>query len=196
MTQEPKITLDWSVLDIDAHREVERISGELREAAVAVLHKRGAVVAISGGVDSAVCAALAVRAFGPGRVLALILPERESSPESEIRARVLAAHLGITPLQQDVGATLTAIGCYRSRDEAVRRVLPDYGAGWGMKIAVAGGLEGRINHFNLVAQSRTEPLTRRASGCGIIFRSWPPPASSSGFARRSNTSMPTGSTTR
>ncbi len=153
MTQEPKSTLQWSVLDIDARSEVERIAGALREAAVSVLHKRGAVVAISGGVDSAVCAALAARAFGPERVLALILPEHESSPESSVRARSLAVHLGLTPVEQDLGATLTAIGCYRSRDEAVRRVLPQYGAGWRMKIVVAGGLEGRINHFKLVAQS-------------------------------------------
>ena len=45
------------------------------------------------------------------------------------------------------------MGCYRWRDEAVRRVLPEYGAGWLMKITVSGGLEGRINHFRLVAQS-------------------------------------------
>jgi NAD+ synthase len=147
------MTLDWDVLDIDAGSEVERVSRELREAAATTLHKRGAVVAISGGVDSAVCAALAVRALGPERVLALILPERESSPESRIRANSLAAHLGITPLEHDIGPTLEAIGCYRLRDEAVRRVLPEYGAGWRMKIAVSGGLEGRINHFRLVAQS-------------------------------------------
>ena len=153
MTQEPNITLDWSVLDIDARSQVERIAGELREAVASGLHKRGAVVAISGGVDSAVCAALAVRAFGPERVLALILPERESSPESSVRARTLARHLGITPLEQDLGPTLTAIGCYRSRDEAVRGALPAYGAGWRMKIVVAGGLEGRFNHFKLVAES-------------------------------------------
>ncbi len=153
MTQEPDTTLDWSVLDIDAHREVERIAGQLREAVAGGLHKRGAVVGISGGVDSAVCAALAVRALGPERVLALILPERESSPESSVRAQSLAAHLGLTPLAQDIGPTLEVIGCYRSRDEAVRRVLPDYGAGWRMKLVVAGGLEGRFNHFKLVAES-------------------------------------------
>ena len=153
MTDGRKSTLDSSVLAIDARSEVERIAGELRDAAATILHKRGAVVAISGGVDSAVCAALAVRAFGPGRVLALILPERESSPESAVRARTLAEHLGVTPLEQDLGATLAAIGCYPSRDEAVRRALPAYGAGWRMKLVVAGGLEGRINHFRLVAQS-------------------------------------------
>ncbi len=153
MTQNQNIPLDWSVLDIDARSEVERVSRALRDCAATVLRKRGGVVAISGGVDSAVCAALAARAFGPERVLALILPERESSPESSIRARSLAAHLGLTPLEQDIGSTLEAIGCYRQRDEAVRRVLPDYGPGWKMKIVVAGGLEGRINHFRLVAQS-------------------------------------------
>ena len=147
------MVLDWTVLEIDARSEVERIGRALHDSLATVLRKRGAVVAISGGVDSAVCAALAVRALGPERVLGLILPERESSPESSVRAKSLAAHLGITPLEQDIGSTLEAIGCYRSRDEAARRVLPRYGAGWRMKIVVAGGLEGRINHFRLVAQS-------------------------------------------
>jgi NAD+ synthase len=144
--------LDWSVLAIDARSEVERICAGLRHG-IAELRRRGAVVAISGGVDSAVCAALAVRALGPERVLMLILPERESSAESAVRARSLAAQLGVTPLEQDITATLDAIGCYRWRDEAVRRVLPAYESRWRMKITVAGGLEGRINHFKLAARA-------------------------------------------
>ncbi len=147
------MTLDWSVLDIDAGTEVERIAGRLREGVVGSLHKRGAVVAISGGVDSAVCAALAVRAFGPERVVTLILPEQESSADSAIHARALAAYLGIEPVEQNIGPTLAAIGCYHARDEAVRRVVPEFGAGWRMKIIVAGGTQGRFNHFRLVVES-------------------------------------------
>lgn len=147
------MTLDWSVFHIDAKAQVERISADMHACAVRTLRKRGAVVAISGGVDSGVCAALAVRAFGPQRVLALILPERESSPDSATRAASLAAHLGIASVQQDISSTLEAIGCYRSRDESIQRVLPEYGPGWRMKIVVAGGMQGRINHFRLVAQS-------------------------------------------
>jgi NAD+ synthase len=153
MKQDRINKLDWSVLDIDAHAEIERISRGLREQTAQVLHRRGAVVAISGGVDSAVCAALAVRAFGPERVVALILPEYDSAAESSQRAKALAAHLGVTPLEQNIAPTLTAIGCYRSRDEAVRRIVPEFGLGWRMKIVVSGGLEGQINHFRLVVQS-------------------------------------------
>lgn len=147
------MNLGWEVLEIDAAAEVARIAAALRESIAITLRKRGAVVAVSGGVDSAVCAALAVRALGPDRVVALILPERESSPESAIRARSLAAHLGIGPLEEDLTATLEAIGCYRRRDAAIRRILPAYDAGWRMKLVVAGAADGRINHFKLVAEA-------------------------------------------
>ena len=74
--------LTHEVLDLDYEREADRIAARLREATARVLHKRGLVVAISGGVDSAVCAALAVRALGAERVYALILPERDSADAS------------------------------------------------------------------------------------------------------------------
>ncbi len=147
------MTLGWEVLDLDERAEVERVCVALRECVAGTLRKRGAVVAISGGVDSAVCAALAVRAFGPDRVLTLMLPERESSADSAPRARSVADALGGAPREADISATLEEIGCYRERDAAVRRVLPQYGPGWRMKIVVAGAAQGLINHFKLVAQS-------------------------------------------
>ena len=158
------MTLDWSVLHIDAKAEVERISADVRDCAVRILRKRGAVVGVSGGVDSGVCAALAVRAFGPGRVLALILPERESSAASAARARSVAAYLGIESVEQDISSTLEAIGCYQSRDAAIRRVMPEYGPGWRMKIVVAGGMQGRINHFRLITQSPDGATQERRLG--------------------------------
>jgi NAD+ synthase len=145
--------LDWRVLEIDAEAEVARITAQLRDSVATRLRRRGAVVAVSGGIDSAVCVALAVRAFGPERVLALLLPERESSRESVLRATDLAGHLSLDPLVQDLTPVLDAVGCYRLRDEAVRRALPEYAEGWRMKIVVAGGIEGRITHFRLVAEA-------------------------------------------
>jgi len=143
--------LSWQVLDIDPEAETARIVENLRDVTGRVLRRRGLVVAISGGVDSSVCAALAVRALGPERVLALILPERDSASESSSRGHLLAEHLGVPCEVHDIAPTLEAIGCYARRDAAVRRVLPGYGDGWRMKIAIRGGTEGQINHFRLIA---------------------------------------------
>ncbi len=144
--------LDFDVLDLDYAKEADRIAAWLRETTARTLRRRGLVVAISGGIDSSCCLALAVRALGPERVHALILPERDSSDDSAARARILAAHLGVATETVDIAPTLAAIGCYAARDEAVRRALPAYGEGWRFKIVIDGGLEGRINQFRLVAE--------------------------------------------
>jgi NAD+ synthase len=145
--------LSWNVLEIDCEAEANDISVKLREIVSRVLRKRGLVVAISGGIDSSVCAALAVKSIGNERVLGLILPEKDSSAESATKARSLADFLGISTLAVDIAPTLDAIGCYRWRDEAVRRAVPEYRDDWGMKIAISGGLSGQVNHFRIVAQS-------------------------------------------
>jgi len=145
--------LNWSVLDIDYGQEADRIAARLREITARELHKRGLVVAISGGIDSSCSIALAVRALGAERVFALILPERDSSDDSGVRARILAEHLGVRVETVDIAPALAAIGCYSERDAAVRRALPEYGDGWRFKIVIDGGIEGRINRFRLVAVS-------------------------------------------
>lgn len=145
--------LDWSALDIDYTAEAERITARLREITARQLHRRGLVVAISGGIDSSVSVSLAVRALGPERVFGLILPERDSSDDSAARATILADHLGIRTETVDIAPTLEAIGCYRTRDAAVRNALPEYGDGWKFKIAIDGGIQGRFNRFRLIAES-------------------------------------------
>ena len=142
------------VLNIDLPAEVARLGERLR-AACRHLHKRGLVVAMSSGIDSSVCAALAVSALGADKVFGLILPERDSSPASAANAKLLATHLGIRYLQQDIAPTLEAIGCYRSIDQAIQRSMPEYAPGWKSKIVIRGQLEGRINHFRLVAEAPT-----------------------------------------
>jgi len=145
-------TLAGDVLAFDEAAEAKRIEARLRDIVGRELRRRGLVVAISSGIDSSVCAALAVRALGPDKVFGLILPERDSSPDSARKAEVLAKHLGIRYLIEDIAPTLAAIGCYRWRDEAIQRAMPDYRPGWPHKIVISGGLEGRINHFRLVVQ--------------------------------------------
>ncbi len=159
-----KEAFSWDVLKIDLAAEADRIAQKLRDSTARVLKKRGLVVAISGGIDSSCSIALAVKALGPERVFALILPERDSSDDSAVRGKLLAQHLGVQFAVEDIAPALEAIGCYRWRDEAVCRAIPEYGDGWRMKIVLTGGLEGRINHFNIVAlapdgSSREERLS-------------------------------------
>jgi NAD+ synthase len=141
------------VLQLDCAAEADRIARWIVETLATRLHRRGLVVAISGGIDSSVCAALAVRAVGAAKVFGLLLPERDSSSSSTERGRLLAQHLGIAHEVFDIAPALDALGCYRQRDEAIRRVFPEYGPGWRNKITIAGGLGAGINYFKLVAAS-------------------------------------------
>ena len=153
MTTNANVSLGPKVLELDYDREIERVCTRLREILSRDLSRRGLVVAMSGGIDSSVSAALSVKALGAERVYGLLLPERDSSGNSVTRGRLLAEHLGLRYELFDIAPTLEAIGCYRWRDEAIRRAFPEYGAGWKNKIVISGGLEGRVNHFLLVVQS-------------------------------------------
>ena len=127
-----------SLLRLDAAAEVERIGDFLRTQLGDVLHRRGLVIAMSGGIDSSVCAALAAHAVGPKRVFGLFMPERDSDPISLQLAKQLAEQLGIAYAIEDIAPILEAAGCYSRRDAAIRRVVPDYGAGWASKIILPG----------------------------------------------------------
>ena len=163
--------MDASVLDLDLPATVDRICARIKESA-AKMGKRGAVVAISGGIDSSVCATLSARALGREHVFVLILPERDSSARSGRLGRMLADHLHVEHIVHDIAPTLEAIGCYRWRDEAIRAVFPEYGDGWKNKIVISGGLEGRHQLLQARrADARRAPCRRSGSGPRSTCRS-------------------------
>ncbi len=142
------------VLEIDPQVETERLVSLLRLNVKDVMRRRGGVVGISGGVDSSVALALVVRAFGPQGVIALMLPEKDSDPESERLARMVGQHFGVEPILEDITPILTGFGCYKRRDEAIRRIFPEYdaNAGYKAKIVTSANVleEGTLNVFRLV----------------------------------------------
>ncbi len=125
------------MLDLEPGRECDRIAAFLRDSVHRIMRRRGVVVGISGGVDSSVVLALSALAFGPERVTAVMMPEKESDPDSERLARSLAARYGVIPVLHDITPMLEAFGCYRLRDEAIRRVFPDYDPRHGCKAKLA-----------------------------------------------------------
>ena len=142
-----------NLLAIDPAAEVERIVLSLRHSVQKVLRRYGAVVGVSGGVDSAVVLALCVRAFGPAKVIAVMMPDQDSSPQSEQLAREAARQCGVEPVLEKVTPALQGFGCYRRRDEAIKRVFPEYDPdrGYKAKIVLPQNLleENTLNVFAL-----------------------------------------------
>jgi NAD+ synthase len=151
---------------IDAPREFGRVTSEPSDfnpastvnglsagitRAVQELGRRGAVVATSGGVDSAVVAALCVAALGPERVLCLRLPEQGLSESSSELGLRLARHLGVRSVDEPIRPALAALGCYRLQEEAIRAVFPDFEPTWGHKL-VRSAPTGGIIVFSLVVR--------------------------------------------
>jgi NAD+ synthase len=140
------------LLRIDAERTVDRITGAIRTQ-VQELRRKGAVVGLSGGIDSSVVTALAARALGPRRVLALLMPERESSAESLMLGRLLAARFQVEMIVEDITPILDASGCYRRRDEMIRSVIPAFGPGFKSKIVLPDLGTGSYRIYSVVVQS-------------------------------------------
>ena len=145
--------LSPDILRLDAGEAIAAITGRLRGIVLEDLRRRGGVVGISGGIDSAVCAALCARAFGPDRVLGLLMPERHSSPDSLRLGRAVAEALGIPTVVEEIAPALEGAGCYRRQHEAIRTVFPDFGDGWKYKIVLPSILDtDRLNISRLVVE--------------------------------------------
>jgi len=158
---------DRDVLKLDPAAATAAITAAIREQVHERLRRRGAVVGVSGGIDSSVVAALCARALGPGQVLALQLPERDSGDEAMRLGRVLGEAIGVETRVEDIAPVLAGAGCYERQDEAIRMVFPDYAPGWRFKVILPTVLAGeRLNVSRLTVerpdgtqQTRRMPLT-------------------------------------
>ena len=147
-------------LAIDPEKVTAEICDFISRSVRSVLRQRGVVVGLSGGIDSSVCVSLCARALGPERVLALFTPEADSAPESAELGRLLADHLGVASVLEDITPVVEAAGCYRRRDDAIRSVIPEYGQTrmpgerWRAKLVLPNVIEsGQFRLFSIVAEA-------------------------------------------
>ena len=129
----PKVVEAPAGVEFDPAATIERLAQGTVEA-VRGLRRRGAVVAVSGGIDSSVTAGLAVRGFGPENVLLLRLPERDVGNRSSDLGLELAEALGAKTVEEPISEILEALGCYSRRDDAIRKIFPDYEPDWKHKL--------------------------------------------------------------
>jgi len=101
------------------------------------LRKKGVVIGLSGGIDSSVTATLSVESLGPENVFGLILPEKESSPESANFAKILSKKLGIQTETIDMTPILDAFSVYKVREDIVRKYFSSFTVGCTYRLAVS-----------------------------------------------------------
>jgi NAD+ synthase len=145
------MTYHRDILKIDPAAVTEELAASLLRDVRQTLRRGGAVVGISGGIDSSVVLALCVRAFGPRQVLGVMMPEQDSSPDSVALARLLADQFGVETVLEDLTEALSGFDCYARRDEAIRRVFPHYGKGYKARITLPGNVleSDTLNVFSL-----------------------------------------------
>jgi NAD+ synthase len=147
------MVFDGEVLRIDSEKEVGRICGFIRSQVFSNYKRKGVVIGLSGGVDSALLACLCVRALGRDKVYGVLLPEKDSSPDSAAFATEQAEALGIDAETVDVTPMITAFGVYENRDRVIRQLCPDFDPDKDkMKIVLPQDLLHRdsLNIFSLV----------------------------------------------
>ena len=110
----------------DIEAATNEIVHKLQQDVLVNFKRNGAVIGISGGIDSSVCLALSARAFGADKVVGIIMPEKDSSPDSEELALELAGKFGVKTIKEEITGALDGFKCYERRDEAVKRVFPEY----------------------------------------------------------------------
>ena len=147
-------TLSRESLTIDCASEIERIRSAIREQVTQTLRRRGAVIGLSGGIDSTLVASLCAQALGKDRVYGILMPEKESSPESTELGRLAAESLGIRYIVEDITPILEGARCYERRDDAIRKCVPEYAAGYRAKIVLPGIMDDeRLRVFSVVVQA-------------------------------------------
>jgi NAD+ synthase len=107
-------------LALDPDLALKALCGFIADA-VSGAASQGVVVGLSGGVDSALSAALAVRALGKDRVHPFAMPYRTSNPDSLADGETIARQLGLGLRRLDITPMIDAYFAVEAAADSVRR---------------------------------------------------------------------------
>lgn len=108
------------------------------------IQRNGAVIGLSGGIDSAVTAALCVKAIGTEKVLGLIMPEKESEPKSQILAKQFADKYNIKTEIIDITSILDSFGVYKNKERIVKERFPNFNSNCKYRVVVPPKFENTV----------------------------------------------------
>lgn len=149
-------------LQINPKEETDRICESIKSFLIHPLKRRGLIVAISGGIDSSVCLALAVKSIGKEKILALQMPEKNSSEETVELSSALAKHFQVATINESITPILESVNFYEKYDQAVKEVIPQYKQGWKSKIVIPDIRTNQgFTYFSIIAQSPDGEITKK-----------------------------------
>jgi len=178
--------LSYHMLDIEPDKVAREVEKWVKQTVFGTFRKKGVVIGLSGGIDSSVSAAICVNALGKDNVLGLFTPEKECDIETNTLGKLIADHLEIEAIKEDITPILDGAGCYRRRNDAIRMTIKEFRDTWGSKVVLPNVLESdRLSISSIVVQDNEGNLIRKR----MNFRSYHQVVASSNFKQRSRKMM-------
>ena len=148
------MTFSKTILDITPSSEISRISDFIREMTSKNFKRKGAVIGLSGGIDSAVVAELCVRALGKKNVLGLFLPEKESNPISLEYGKKQAEKMDIDTITVDLTEYLESLNVYERRNAVIKGIFPEFDDSYKFHVTLPQDLleRNRFNYHSIVIE--------------------------------------------
>jgi len=143
-----------AILELDVEKEIVRVSEFIFEAVLKKFRRRGAVIGLSGGVDSAVVGELCVLALGKERVFGLLLPEKESNPISLEYGLQQGKKLSIETIKVDITENLESLKVYERRNSVIQKVFPEFDDSCRFHVTMPQDLleKDRINYHSITIE--------------------------------------------
>ncbi len=121
---------------INLEQTVDKICSFIRNEISDNYHKSGAVIGLSGGIDSSVTATLCKRALDNEKVIGIIMPEKESDSESEIHAKKFAEKYDIKIKIIDITSILDSFGVYQKKENIIKERFSNFNQNCKYRIVV------------------------------------------------------------
>mgnify|MGYP003334117581 FL=1 len=116
-----------NILDIQNTDSVEtELQNFIKDQVFDKFKRKGTVVGISGGIDSALTCTLCTKAIGKDNVLGVLMPEKDSNPKSAIYARNLCEKLGVRFVTIDITNILDSFKVYNTREQIIKKYFPNF----------------------------------------------------------------------
>lgn len=148
------------ILKLDCEDTANYIQTFIRNQVYYKFKKKGTVIGLSGGIDSALTAALCVNVLGAENVIGIFLPEKESNPCSIDFAKIQAEQLRIKTFTFDITPILNSLNVYKRKNEIIRNIFPEFTEDMKYRLVLPQNLleKDRFNIYSLEIQIEPENI--------------------------------------